>query len=317
MHTRVFIVFVFACALLVGCNKDEEKPISQEPVFTIPFFADYDIATLEMSSSFASKGVSRGVQSQLTEVSGLANSYTNSNYLWTHEDSGSDIVIHLLNKANAQIVATYKLKDSQHIDWEDMCIGPGPERGKNYLYIGDIGDNNALRTDAAIYRVEEPLYHTLDSGKVIELNNLVKIEIAYPNGPRDAEALMIDPITKDLLIVSKREDRVELFQLKYPQSETTVDTLKAVGSFPFTGIVAADVSADGTQVLMKSYGGIFHWKKTDEQSIIQLLAGIPQRAYYNPVEPQGEAICWEGNSFYTLSEKAFGIVPKLYFYQGL
>ena len=165
MRVRIYIVVALAYSLFIRCDVDEIKPVDPEPAFTIPFYADYDIANLEMSNSFAVQGSSRGVQSELTEASGLANGITSSKYLWTHEDSGGDIVIHLLNKRTAQIVATYKLAGTQHIDWEDMCIGPGPVGGKNYLYIGDIGDNNAMRNDIAIYRLEEPLYHPVDSGK--------------------------------------------------------------------------------------------------------------------------------------------------------
>jgi len=37
-----------------------------------------------------------------------------------------------------------------------MAAGPGPERGKSYLYLGDIGDNNEARAEIVVYRVPEP-----------------------------------------------------------------------------------------------------------------------------------------------------------------
>ncbi len=301
----------------LGC-KTQAKPQQPqvEPEITFPFTANYDITGLEVSDEFETPAKSRGQVENVTEASGLANSAANPKYLWTHEDSGADAEVILLSKKKADVVARYNIKGAQNIDWEDMAIGPGPLAGVKYLYLADIGDNDARRNNLVIYRIVEPTYNSADSGTVVEISGVEALSITYPEGPRDAEALMVDPFTKDIFIISKREDSVQLFEATYPQSWGAADTVQLRGTFPFTGITAADVSADGNRVLVKSYSAIFYWKKDREESISHLLSRQPQRAPYNPIEFQGEAICWDGNSYFTLSEKVAGIVPKLFFYQA-
>ena len=41
-------------------------------------------------------------------------------------------------------------------DWEDIAVGPGPEPGVSYVYIGDIGDNLRLRSTISLLRFPEP-----------------------------------------------------------------------------------------------------------------------------------------------------------------
>ncbi len=53
-------------------------------------------------------------------------------------------------------LGVFRVTGAQARDWEDISIGPGPQRGKSYLYIGDIGDNNEARSEIVVYRVAEP-----------------------------------------------------------------------------------------------------------------------------------------------------------------
>ncbi len=304
-------------ALATCACKTEAKPQQPlaEPEIIFPFTADYDIATLQFSDEFEAPAKSKG-QVSLNEASGLANSIVNSGYIWTHEDSGADAEVILLSKNKAQVVARYKIIGAQNIDWEDMAISPGSPSGTGFLYLADIGDNDAIRTDVKIYRIPEPVYNSADSGTTVEVNTFDVLSVFYPQGARDAEALMVDPFTKDLYIVSKREDSVQLFEAPYPQNWGATDTAILRGTFPFTGITAADISADGRRVLLKAYTAIFYWKKEKEESISHLLSRQPMRAPYDPVEFQGEAICWDEDSYFTLSEKLATFIPRLYFYKA-
>ena len=74
---------------------------------------------------------------------------------------------------------------AEHVDWEDIAI-----RGRT-LYIGDIGDNLAQRPEIAVYRMPE-------TSTVAE-----KITLRYPDGPHDAEALLVDPRDGTIVIVTK------------------------------------------------------------------------------------------------------------------
>ena len=50
----------------------------------------------------------------------------------------------------------YNLGGITNIDWEDLALGVGPNDDINYLYVGDIGDNRAVRSSYSIHRFPEP-----------------------------------------------------------------------------------------------------------------------------------------------------------------
>src|SRR5690242_5307485 len=79
----------------------------------------------------------------LLEISGLATSINNPGYLWAHNDSGKKSEVYLVDDS-LQILLTVKLPVIMNRDWEDIAVGPGPDPNKNYIYIGDIGDNLAI-----------------------------------------------------------------------------------------------------------------------------------------------------------------------------
>jgi hypothetical protein len=128
--------------------------------------------------------------------------------------------------------------------------------------------------------------------------------------------LLIDPVSKDLFIVSKREEPVWLYQLKSPSFNDTVTASKVI-SLPMSRIVGGDISSDGKKVLLKNYEHVYYWNTTSEKSIVELLEKKPFEVPYE-IEPQGEAIAWDTKlkGFYTLSEKNAGKDSFLYFYPG-
>ena len=112
---------------------------------------------------------------------------------------------------------TCKLKNAVNRDWEDITIGPGPEEGVNYLYVADIGDNDAVYPYKIVYRIKEPEL----SEKKIEIEDIDKLVFKLPDGTRDSEAIMVDPITHYFYIISKREKSVRLYEIKFPLPSAT------------------------------------------------------------------------------------------------
>ena len=83
-------------------------------------------------------------------------------------------------------------------DWEDLAVGPCPEG--SCLYIADIGDNNRARRQITIYRVPEP--RPDDKATAARRG----MDVAYPDGAHDAEALFVTP-NGQLFLVSKENAR--------------------------------------------------------------------------------------------------------------
>jgi hypothetical protein len=306
------LIFYF---IFISCYTKDEVSIKSWENFE-PFNAQYTTSKLINSDEFVATGAALGTV-DIEEASGIAESQVNPNSLWTHNDSDNTNSIFLLNKSTGKIRAEYVLKGVQNIDWEDIEIGPGSENGANYIYLADIGDNLGSRSKSIIYRFTEPKFEASHEGKVIELDLETDIlEYTYPEGSRDAETLLIDHKTRDLYIISKRDFPARVFIYPYPQNTTASTTLTKVGSLPLFMPVGGNVSPDGKEILVKTYQEIFYWQHDVNEPLWKTLSKEPLIAPYNPVEPQGEAICFDTNGgYYTLSEKANNVQPVLYFYR--
>jgi hypothetical protein len=268
------------------------------------------------TGDFFSSGTIAGIldNSNIDEASGLAASHTNPGMLWTHNDSGDKARIFLIDSLGRHRM-TVSLDGIANRDWEDIAVGPGPDSTKTYVYVGDIGDNYSRHEHKYIYRIEEP--HLTKGKKKLTLTAVHSIRFSLPDGPRDTEALMIDPGTRDLYIFSKREAAVNLYRLPFPQSTTEVMVAEQVlSALPFTRIVAADWSADGREILVKSYRDVYYWRRVNQETIVELLQTPPVLLPYK-TEPQGESIAFDrlGKGYYTVSEKSKGSEPELRYYK--
>jgi hypothetical protein len=251
-------------------------------------------------------------QKDIQEASGLAASITNPNMLWTHNDSGNPAEIFLLDK-KLNIKLKVKFPKITNRDWEDITVGPGPDPKKNYIYIGEIGDNFAQYPDKKIYRLEEP---KLVKDSTIRIDSVDVITVQLPKTRKDTETLMIDPKTKDLFIVSKRENPVVVYKIPYPQSIDSTVVADSVATIPFAQICGGDISADGQEILLKNYVNIFYWKLNKDESIEDAFKRMPTILPYKE-EPQGESVAFarDGSGYFTISEMVKDEKTYLMFYK--
>lgn len=292
---RYLTVILFALSLQSCCRlRNCEDPVPQDEV--LPEFESIpDVAPLSVS--------------HLDEVSGMVPSLRFPGHLWLMEDSGSEPKIDLL-KNDGTYIRKVRFNGSNR-DWEDIAAGPGPEDGKNYLYIGEIGDNDARYGDYYIYRFEEPA----DGQEVID--GFDTIHFRYPNDESyDAETVMVDPLNRDIYVITKNQLNVRVYRLPYPQNTSGLNVAEYMGTIKYFLIVSGDVSADGTEVLLKAYNAIYYWKRKQGESLYQVLSRSHNLSVPYIVEPQGESVCWDTDArgYYTLSEKGNGPVPPLYYY---
>jgi len=243
------------------------------------------------------------------EASGIADSYSNPGYLWVEQDSGNPPDLRLIKHDGSQ-GKRIVLKNASNRDWEEMQISNGPDPSKKYIYLGDIGDNDGVYANCSIYRFEEP------SSNADTVFNYEKIQYHYSDGPRDAEAMLIDPSTKDIFIITKRDAYSRIYKLAYPQSTTSVNTAEFIFELPYKGVVGSAISADAKEILVKTYGAIYYYRKASSQSITDALKQSGTAVSYQ-VEIQGEALCFanDNSGFYTLSEKSMAPAVKLNFYK--
>jgi hypothetical protein len=238
-----------------------------------------------------------------TELSGLAISRTQRRVLWAHNDSGDSARILAFTPGGAAL-AEHAVAGAEHLDWEDMAIGPWPGAGDG-LYVADIGDNTAARSNVMVYRMREPR----PAGR--PLGPAERLTLRYPDGAHDAEALLVDPATGALVIVTKSFDGVTGIYVAGRPRPGTVTTLRRAGRLSLgaiQAITAGDVSANGRTIMLRSYDRAFVWSRKRGWSLARtMLRRRPCFAGASLIpEGQGEtlALTANGRAFYTVPEGA-------------
>jgi hypothetical protein len=257
---------------------------------------------------------------QINEASGIVASYRNKGLLWTHNDSGDKNRIFSID-ASGKGTREFYLEGASNRDWEAISMAQFPEG--SFIYVGEIGDNNAQHTESAIYRVPEPEVNA-STPQSNTLRNVQKITYKYPDGARDAEAFLIDQSSKDIYIISKREASKRLYRLPFPQSYNQTMTAEFVQELTFSAnsgtpsqITDGNVSVDNQEILIKNYLQVFHWRRNANETIPEALKRTPTMLPYT-AEPQGEGVCFaqDGYEYYALSEEGPNKLPvKLYSYK--
>ncbi len=280
--------------------------------------------------------VARVETDELDEASGLVASRRHPGIFWTHNDSGDGPRVFAIDR-QGRLRGLFELADTEAIDWEDLAIGPGPEPGRNYLYLADVGDNPLERARVLVHRIAEPELPpaaTADKTQIIETIDTFILE--QPRGPQDTEAIVVDPVSGDLLLLTKEDWGCEPVPgpncgrgwiLRAPSlaREPTgrVVELEVEGRFEVAPEAsrygrltsAADSSEDGHWILIRTYLRAGLWERRGDESLSETLArrpcSVPVAGW--PEEKQGEAIAFapNGQRYWTISE---GEHPMLFEY---
>lgn len=263
-----------------------------------------------------SPGVVSGnvANAELVEASGLAASRMNADILWSHNDSAGQPRVYAMTPSGTHR-GTFTLGNASNIDWEDIAIGRGPVSGIEYIYAGDIGDNFNIRSTIRVYRVPEPVVSLTGPPATTTLAGVSTITLTYPDGPRDAETLMVD-VNGDIYIVTKRVSAVgRVYRAAFPQSTSGIITLQFVSQLPWgsvngsAGATGGDIASDGSAVIVRRLTSATPqatlWLRPPGSNLWEVFntAGCNLSL---TAEPQGEAIAFVPGtlSFYTLSEGA-------------
>ena len=138
----------------------------------------------------------------LREISGLETAH------------GTDVVVHnddgkaelFVLGANGDVRTRLRLRGARNRDWEDITLLT--LSGRQLLAVGDIGDNEGLRPSIGLYFIDWP---QVIEGTVAEADVRHRLELAYPDGPRDCEAMAFDPSSRQILLMTKRDKPPRLY----------------------------------------------------------------------------------------------------------
>jgi hypothetical protein len=193
------------------------------------------------------------------------------------------------------------------VDFEDVAISPGPTADKDYIYVGDIGDNESRRPQVRVYRTVEPGIVPAKRPEFLRAA-MEDFRFVYPQGPCDAEALLVEPESGDIYIATKEKKRARIFRAAADQLKPgqTV-TLEHVATLKQDKVSGGDVSRDGKWVVLRNEKTGWLWPRRPGESLADTLATTEPREISVRDKSQaknGEAITFDpaGNSYFTISE---------------
>ena len=158
--------------------------------------------------------------------------------------------------------------------------------GPGHVWVADIGDNQAARKSVEVFRV--PV------GRGERSVTPETYELVYPDGARDAEALLRHPLTGQLFVVTKGVFAGTVYAAPLPLRGDAVNRLVEVGEAP--GIVTdATFLPGGGGVVMRTYS---------HAHLAAFPSWEPVSSWELPRQDQGEGITLAGRDLLVSSEGA-------------
>jgi hypothetical protein len=221
---------------------------------------------------------------RLDELSGMV---VHDGGLWAISDGGRRVQVHRIDRSNCRVIDT-RTADVDPYDVEDLAVGPD-----GAFWVADLGDNERRRETVAVVVLPERGDARLH-------------RLTYPDGPHDAEALLVDGHGRPF-VITKEVGRpaglyrtagppqgegptplVRVGELALPVSDTLGGPVGGIGTRLVTG---AALSADGTVAAVRTYTDAWLFPVSADD----LVAAFNQPPVRVPLpgEPQGEAVAFE------------------------
>jgi hypothetical protein len=194
----------------------------------------------------------------VSEASGVAVSRRTPGLLWTHKDQGTPVLFALDESGAVKGRVTVAGPTLQ--DWEDLAAGPcGGGAGESCLYLADIGDNDARRKNITVYRVREPAPGDQATQRADAFT------ATYPDGPQDAEALLVSKEGHILIVTKGESGPVAVYRFPEPLHPGVSVQLEKIGTLAGgklskgERVTGGSVSLDGTRVALRTHGSVLFY----------------------------------------------------------
>jgi hypothetical protein len=223
------------------------------------------------------------VESMPTEVSGIAASQVRSGVFLALADHGNAAELHGFERTG-EYRGRYPVAPATNTDWEDLAAAPCPD-GSPCLYIGDIGDNDRVRQSISVILVPEP------SADGETLEPIATWEAEYPDGPHDAETLLVHPCDGAIYIITK-EIPASVYRFP-PDTGKGVVTLEPVATLDLdvgAGLTGGAWDEHGERLVVRTIDANWQWE-TDPGDRDAHWGDDPRKLNGEPIdEPLGEGV---------------------------
>ena len=290
-------VFVIIAIFAVGCGG---KLMSAEPA-------------AEASTDYAAPVVvGRLEAADVKESSGLTASEC-QDVLWTHNDAGNGPFIFAMSLEGKHL-GTWRVENAESVDWESISSFKDSS-GKCFLIIGDIGDNDEVRSDLQIYRVAEPTPSaetaSSNSANPMRTEPAQLMKFTYPNGKNNAETIIVQPGSGTIYIVTKKKNGpAGVFRItpafgsgEVVKGEKVADV--SVPSKPEGLLTGGSMSPDGKRVILCDLKGGYELVLPEGASDPEAIWTQKPRVIDLGDRKQGEGVSYgrDGATLYASSEK--------------
>jgi hypothetical protein len=242
---------------------------------------------------------------RIDEASGIAVGVTSPGVVYVQNDSGDSARFFALDARSGRTLAVYDVPGASNVDWEDIAVAPDAA-GTPSLWLGDIGDNDAVRKQIEIYRVAEPKVSLAGDGATTSTGPAQVWRLRYPTGPANAESLAVTPQGRAYLITKSLSGVSSVYAVPPTSDGGRVQTLSRVATLTFTitgtpnpfsiagelTATGAAISADGTMLAVRTYSDAYFWRVGAGGVVAALKTHAARIAL--PSQPQGEGITFDG-----------------------
>jgi len=255
------------------------------------------------STAVPARRIPTRLRSDLEEASAATMSRARPGTFWSLNDSGHEPLLFAIDTGGRQLGA-WPVNGARNVDWEAMAPGPcGGTGGRHCLYIGDLGDNEAVRFAVTVYRVADRPANAARGAWTAEA-----LTFRYADGAHDVEAMYVMPngtmhfITKRPLKDSAGRLRPALvFTLPASAWSSRDSTIRAALSdslpiVPGSGsgrmITDAALAPDGRHLAVRTYAEVYVFAVSPETGKVRSDVAPTVCDVSKLRERQGEAVTW-------------------------
>jgi len=210
---------------------------------------------------------------RIQESSGLAYSSKFPDIAYTLNDENGPI--YTIRPSTGKVVGTIKLDGVKLGDPESIYVDP-----YGHLWIGDMGDNDEKRDDTAIYAFNEP-----GAGN-FEVKEMLKFPVSFEDGPKNVEAMLINPISGQVYLVhkSKKKDRT-IFELPNPLQNGQMNVARDLHKRMPDWVTDGEFTPDGRRALIKTEKDVYIYDPTTWDQMDKIHTRKLQQSESITIEP--------------------------------